>query len=72
MNSQITYTEKATKQQIKLNFIKEGLFSLYKMEQFKNKFMYKQSTNVLYYLCKHINNSLTQRSENHCISSSWI
>ena len=35
------------------------------MEQFKNMFMYKQSTNVLLrYVCIHINNSLAQRSEN--------
>lgn len=63
MQGQITFTQKAIKQQIKLNFIKV-IFSLYKREQLKNMFMYKQSINVLY-ICKYINNSLTPRTENH-------
>ena len=63
MKSQITYTEKATKQQIKLNFIKKEFSLDIKWNNLKICLLYKQSTNVLYMYAS--NNSLAQRSENH-------
>ena len=48
MKSQITYTEKATKQQIKLNFIKKEFSLDIKWNNLKIYLLNKQSTNVLY------------------------
>jgi hypothetical protein len=48
MKSQITYTEKATKQQIKLNFIKEEFSFYIKWNNLKICLLYKQSTNIQY------------------------
>ena len=35
------------------------------MEQFKNMFIVQTIYKCSIYVCKHINNSLAQRSENH-------